>query len=277
MSPSRRSAKTTQLSVTTKGSDGDFRLYIFPVTTSSKPAVFTKFVIGGVSRKKGANTIATAAFGAKVAQQNKTLVDPKLKARVSHYVQLRSGGMSDREAAKRAKISMKLARRLDELGQGSTQVAQTLPVAQPSVLPVPVVPAPTRKSVAVRPDVTLEPPKVALVSVSSPAPVASPSPALSPTPDVKPKTEAQPPRHKPVKTSAKTKTINHQAYANALLKGLNKARLDGKIRYRSYQWYSVNSAIRALRWGDSLERAIGLSRLKRDRFMQLLNDGGMLF
>ncbi|NJM76758.1 MAG: hypothetical protein HC852_14430, partial [Acaryochloridaceae cyanobacterium RU_4_10] len=76
------SAKRTQLSVTTKGTDGDFHLYIFPVTTSSKPAIFTKFLIGGASRKRGANNIATAATGAKVAEQNKTLVDPKLKARV---------------------------------------------------------------------------------------------------------------------------------------------------------------------------------------------------
>lgn len=266
------SVRKTQLTVVTQDSDKQYRTYIFPVTPSSKPAIYTKFVVGGVTRKKSTGVITTTAFGVRQAENQRTLVDPALKGRVRRYLQLTQGGMSDRKAAKKAGISMSLARRLETLGQGSTQMAQALPVTQPSILPVPVVPV-LAKSVPVKP---LEPPKVAQVPVPSPVPVASPSPSPSLTPEAKPKTEAQPPRHKVVKTLAKTKTINHQTYANALLKGLTKARLDGKIRYRSNQWYSVNSAIRALRWGGSLERAIALSGMKRDRFMQLLSDGGLV-
>ena len=284
------SAKTTQLSVTTEGADGAFHLYIFPVTTSAKPAIFTKFLIGGVIRRKGSSSIATAAVGAKVAQQNRTLVDPRLKARVSHYVQLRSGGMSDLKAAKRAKISIALARRLDELGQSAPA-----PVA---VLPVPLSPsgavAPIESSkVAVVPPLPEQDGVVKPVQAipspdkSVPALVAPTNTQVGVLPDVQtPKKGITPPSiakrksvvfthrlNKP--TIAKVELINHQVYANALLRGLNKARLDGKIRYGSNRWYAVNGAVRLLRRGSSLGKAIAVSGMQRDGFMKLLSDGGI--
>jgi hypothetical protein len=289
------SAKITQLSVTTKGADGDFHLYIFPVTTSLKPAIFTKFLIGGVVRKRGSNTIATAAIGAKVAQQNRTLVDPQLRARVAHYVQLRSGGMSDRKAAKRARISIALARRLDELGQSA-------PVSAPvAVLPVPMNPSSTQAIDASKVAVVPPPPEPMLEvqpksdpkhkhkprrSEDEPVPEqgtavkpvqAIPSPdKTSPSLAVTTHGKSVVSIHRPNKpTIAKTKLINHQLYANALLRGLNKARLDGKIRYGSNRWYAVNGAVRLLRRGSSLGKAIAASGMKRDGFMKLLSDGGI--
>lgn len=312
------SAKTTQLSVTTEGADGAFHLYIFPVTTSAKPAIFTKFVIGGVIRRKGSSSIATAAVGAKVAQQNRTLVDPRLKARVSHYVQLRSGGMSDLKAAKRAKISIALARRLDELGKSAPAPVAVLPVplsASGAVAPiesskVAVVPPP-EPIVEVQPKSAPkhkhkprrsedgpapEPDEVVKTVQAIPSPDQSiPSPALvAPSntqvgvlPDVQtPKKDVTQPstaKRKSVvfthrlnqPTIAKVELINHQVYANALLRGLNKARLDGKIRYGSNRWYAVNGAVRLLRRGSSLGKAIAVSGMQRDGFMKLLSDGGI--
>jgi hypothetical protein len=265
------SAKTTQLSVTTKGSDGDFHLYIFPITTSSRPATFTKFVIGGVSRKKSANTIATAAFGAKVAQQNKTLVDPKLKARVSHYVQLRSGGMSDRKAAKRAKISMALAKRLDDLGQSPN------PIAQSPVLPVPsanIPKADTPKAEVPK----VEAPKVAEVKKLPTIDLTSPSQGYSALQRVDNSSPASTLASLPkpvVKTATAPAKFDGQIYASALLKGLNDARIKGHIPYRSVKWYRVNGSIRALKRGQSLNAAIRVSGLKEDRFMELLRVGGL--
>lgn len=75
---------------------------------------------------------------------------------------------------------------------------------------------------------------------------------------------------------AKVKLINHQTYANALSRGLNQARIDGKIRYGSSKWYSVNGAIRILRRGGSLSRAIAVSGTKPDEFKRLLRDGGLV-
>lgn len=302
------SAKTTQLSITTKGADGDFHLYIFPVTTSLKPAIFTKFLIGGVTRRKGSSSIASAAIGAKVAQQNKTLVDPQLKARVAHYVQLRSGGMSDRKAAKRARISVALARRLDDLGQSTPAPVAVLSVPiEPSKSAV--APAPLESNVEVQPksdpkpkhkhrrpedepapeqDAAIKPvqtipspdkPEPALVAATRAQLVVLPSaqtPKKSTTQPSRSKRKSVVSIHRPNQpTITKTKLINHQVYANALLRGLNKARLDGKIRYGSNRWYAVNGAVRLLRRGGSVERAIAASGMKRDGFMKLLSDGGI--
>jgi hypothetical protein len=248
------SAKTTQLSVTTKDADGDFHLYIFPVTTSSKPAIFTKFLIGGVTRRKGNNDSSTAALGVKIAEQNKTLVDPKLKGRVALYVKLRSGGMSDLKAAKRAQISRALAKRLDDLGQSAPSS-----VAQSPILSVPRIEIPKGQN-AVRPAISLAPPPQSDAVLR---PVDKPESPVRPLP-------------KPVaKTATAPKTLDGQAYAGALLKGLNAARLSGRIRYGSGGWYRVNGSIRALKRGRSLDAAIRVSGLKRDRFMQLLEAGGL--
>jgi hypothetical protein len=299
-------AKTTQLSVTTEGPEGDFHLYIFPVTTALKPAIYTKFLIGGVTRRRGFNTTATAAVGARVAEQNRTLVDPRLKARVSHYVQLRTVGMSDSRAAKKAGVSIALAKRLDELGQ-SAPSSITPPVA---VVPAPVVPTP----VVMSRSQSQTPSQVLRV----PSPVPNPVSEFQPQPKSAQKSQQKPrlfeygsqPAPKKLETvkpeqtvslnreqslwasaivvppgAAHTKqlssaiqqrkTVSNQAYANALMRGLNKARLDGNIRYGSNRWYLVNGAVRLLRRGSSLDKAIAASGMQRDKFMKLLSDGGM--
>jgi hypothetical protein len=248
------SAKTTQLSVTTKGMDGDFHLYIFPVTTATKPSTFTKFLIGGVTRKKGSNASTTAALGARMAAQNKTLVDPKLKSRVTLYVQLRAGGMSALKAARRAQISRALAKRLDDLGQSAPSS-----VAQSPILLVPPVEIPQGKDKrTTRPAISLTPPPQ---SDAVRPPVNKPFAAVASVPKPVIKTVSVP--------------FEGQVYAGALLKGVNKARLKGRIPYRSARWYRVNGSIRALKRGQSLNAAIRLSGLNREQFMQLLKDGGL--
>jgi hypothetical protein len=79
----------------------------------------------------------------------------------------------------------------------------------------------------------------------------------------------------PAAVKPKANAISRQTYANALVRGLNKARLDGKIRYGSNKWYAVNGAIRLLRSGASLDKAIAASGMQRDGFMKLLRDGGI--
>jgi hypothetical protein len=296
------SVQKTQLTVVTQDSDKGYHTYIFSVTPSIKPAIYTKFVVGGVSRMKLTGVLASASSGATQAQRQQTLVDPQLKGRVRKYLQLTQAGMSERKAAKRAGISMALVQRLAVLGQGSVQVAQSLPTAQPSLLPVPVGPVPTSRSVA--PTQPIEPPKMA--QVLTPASVPKPSskhkrksrhdkqalslkvvvqavvakvPERQPNPQSIALSDA---KAKPAATVvptklaiAKVKPINHQTYANALLRGLVKARIDGKIRYGSNKWYSVNNAIRILRRDGSLSRAISVSGMKKDGFMKLLSDGGL--
>jgi hypothetical protein len=247
--------KTTQLSVTTKDREGRFHLYIFPVTASSKPATYTKFLIGGVTRKRGSNTIATAVIGKQVAQQNKTLVDPKLKARVAHYVQLRSSGMSDRKAATKAKISMALAQKLDSLGE-SAPITQAVPVRQSVSIPVgpsPIVPIPKGKPQPPIETVPLPPSDPVSVTQVKPATTIASSPKIATAPQ----------------------KLDGQVYAGALLKGLNLQRLKGHIPYRSNKWYRVNGSIRALKRGKSLDYAIAISGLKKQRFLELLSDGGL--
>jgi hypothetical protein len=311
------SVKRTQLTVVTQDSDGQYRTYIFPVTPSAKPAVYTKFVVGGATstkRSRDGTGVATTAFGIRQAERQQTLVDPLLKGRVRKYLQLTQAGMSDRQAAKRAGISMALVQRLDALGQGSTAIAQSLPAPNPSVLPVPVAPAPIGRSVAGSSLSKLEPPKAAW----APFPASNPAPKLpfQPQPESKQKQKprlfehgAQPsspkgkdatpdqavalnPAPNPLLSSAiappeavrnrqlsasvrQKKTVSNQDYASALLRGLNKARLDGKIRYRSNQWYLVNGAIRMLKRGASLEKAISASGMHEESFKKLLSDGGI--
>jgi hypothetical protein len=294
-------AKTTQLSVTTEGPEGDFHLYIFPVTTALKPAVYTKFLIGGVTGRKGFNSIPTAAVGARVAEQNRTLVDPRLKARVSHYVQLRTVGMSDSRAAKKAGVSIALAKRLDELGQ-SAPSSITPPVA---VVPTPVV---MGRSQSQTPSQVLRVPSPVPNPVSEFQPQSKSAqksqqkprlfehgsqPAPKKLETVKPDRTVSLNREQSLWASAivvppgaahtkqlssaiqQRKTVSNQTYANALMRGLNKARLDGEIRYGSNKWYQVNGAVRLLRRGSSLDKAIAVSGMQRDKFMKLLSDGGM--
>ena len=295
--------KQTQLTVITQDSDKQYHTYIFPVTPSLKPAVYTKFVVGGETQNQGvrrgtgvvlttaSGSIQTTASGVRQAEQQRTLVDPQLKGRVRRYLQLTQAGMSDRQAAKKAGISMTLVERLSALGQGTVSVAQSVPTPKPSVLPVLVVPAPTPKAAVVKVPKRPKPSRDAQSVVAStgavtvkdegtktvfiivdrvPEPMWSSATSAS-TVVAQPQSQSQ--RIEPVVSA---KVPSHHDYANALLRGLNKARLDGKIRYGSRQWLSVNGAIRLLRRGASLDKAIAISGMQRDGFMKLLSAGGLV-
>jgi hypothetical protein len=308
--------KQTQLTVVTEDSDKQYHTYIFPVTPSPKPAMYTKFLVGGASRKQGVSNgsglVTTAVSGIRQAERQRTLVDPQLKGRVRRYLQLTQSGMSDRQAAKRSGVSMALVQRLAVLGQGSP-MGRSRPAPDPSVLPVPAPPTPTRKLLVVDSLKGLESPGGA--EATSPAP--NPAPAFQSQTKREPKPKHEPrlfehgPQPTPKKVEGKptsTATIDRepkplwssvivpsgvvranrlspsvqlkrmglkQDYANALQRGLNKARIDGKIRYGSNKWYQLNGAIRLLRRGSSLDKAISASGMQRDGFMKLLSDGGI--
>jgi hypothetical protein len=95
-----------------------------------------------------------------------------------------------------------------------------------------------------------------------------------PEPTPEPIALAQPPAA-PALPIVKAKAISRHDYANALQLGLVKARQNREIRYGSSRWYRVNGAIRLLRRGGSLEKAIAVSGMKKDGFMKLLSAGGM--
>jgi hypothetical protein len=104
-------------------------------------------------------------------------------------------------------------------------------------------------------------------------------PTISPV-EVKPVPKSEPialvqPPVAPALPMVKPKAISRHDYANALQLGLVKARQNREIRYGSSPWYRVNGAIRLLRRGGSVEKAISVSGLKKDGFMKLLSAGGM--
>ena len=306
----------TQLTVVTQDAQKQYHTYIFSVLPSSKPAIYTKFVIGGETQtqKRGgftdasnvSNVLSSTATGIRQAEQQRTLVDPALKGRVRKYLQLTQGGMPQRKAAKKAGVSMALVQRLDELGQSAATVVQSAsgptPLAVPvppvvsrsaarsgseiTALVVPVAPVVTSPIASKTPKPAVKPPKVAKVKSSKAGkqPLVQttqvivyarpPEPNWTPVVDLAEVTPTEPsPSVSAVKTP-KAK-VTHHDYANALVRGLNKARLEGKIRYGSRQWYSVNGAVRLLRRGSSLDKAMTVSGLERDNFMRLLRDGGM--
>lgn len=105
-------------------------------------------------------------------------------------------------------------------------------------------------------------------------------PTISPI-EVKPVPKSEPialvqPPVAPALPMVKPKAISRHDYANALQLGLVKARQNREIRYGSSRWYRVNGAIRLLRRGGSVEKAISVSGLKKDGFMKLLSAGGMV-
>jgi hypothetical protein len=206
-----------------------------------------------------------------VAEQNNTLVDPKLKARVSHYVQLRSSGMSDRKAAKRAKISMALAKRLDDLGHS----APTPQTAQQSIERIPVSIAPVVKTQNIA---LARPPQP--YSELAPKPVEAKLTIAEARPIENKVFEAKPIEVKPTEKSKEVAKVapaefDGQRYASALMVGLNKDRLSGHIPYKSASWYRINGSIRALKRGQSLKQAIRISGMKETRFNELLRSGGI--
>jgi hypothetical protein len=260
-----------------------------------------------------ASTAPTAvALGAKVAASESQLVDPLLKGRVRQYLQLTNGGMSSKRAARKAGISMALVARLDSLGQSaiasrpseSTQ-ANVPPQPEVSIIPVPAPPslkrAPSRfaqrpfpkpkkvivkrktvtPTVAVLPDeVKTETPESVIFSSAKSqifwsTPTFEAKPTVSHTePIPEPIALAQPPEA-PALPMVKAKAVTRHDYANALQLGLTKARQNREIRYGSSRWYQVNGAIRLLRRGGSLEKAIAVSGMKKEGFMKLLSAGGM--
>jgi hypothetical protein len=140
------SVKTTQLTVLTTDSSGQWNSYIFSVTPSVKPSVYTKYVIGGRTPKTHTLDFASAALGARQAQKQSLLVDPALKGRVKTFLRLTQAGTNEKVAAKKAGISMSLVTKLESLGQ--ERVAQgggTLPVADASAIAPTALPEPLPK------------------------------------------------------------------------------------------------------------------------------------
>ena len=297
--PDVPSVSKTQLTVVTQDSDKQYHTYIFSVLPSVKPATYTKFVIGGEvqHQKRGgftdasnvSNVLSSAARGIRQAEQQQTLVDPQLKGRVREYLQLTQSGLPQRKAAHKAGVSMALVQRLAALGQSSTPLA---------VSPVPVVSRPAPRSA---PDLTAVVVPVAPVA-SRPVAQQIPKPIVKPSQVVKVKlikaakqqlvqtviVYARPPEPSwtpvvdlakavPIERSPSTPKakVTHQDYATALMRGLNKARIDGRIAYGSKRWLSVNGSLRLLRRGVSLDKAIAVSGLTPDKFMELLSDGGL--
>ena len=144
-------ARSTQLTVMTSDESGQWNSYIFSVTPSTKPSVYTKYLIGGHLTPSRSNDLSAAAYGVRQAQQRGLLADPALKGRILTYLRLKQTGISDRVAAKKAGVSMALVSRLNTLGQST--LAQ-VPIPQPIAL---ATPAPTVAPIAKSPNGAISP------------------------------------------------------------------------------------------------------------------------
>jgi hypothetical protein len=310
-------AKTTQLTVLTRDALGEWSTYIFPVKPSTKPADITKFVIGGTDAPAGRGServdFAVAALGARQAQSQQVLVDPRLKGRVRTYLQLVQGGVPTRKAAQKAKISKDLVARLTQLGnqrvaqlESQAKVARSVqlptaptspdtPIAVPEVPKIdplnppiafapPSVPWSKQFSIKLPPAQSAPDKSVVEVQPNLSAPVPSPieaqpsplpTPGLEPPPLTRP-VEVSPPKPVAAKAAVKVATTKSQSltYAAALQRGLIQARLDKRVSYGSWKWNQVNTAIRSLRYGDNLDRAITLSNLPAEAIKAMIRDGG---
>ena len=298
------SVKATLLTVETLSKSNLWHSYIFPVTTSSAndPATINKVVIGDVpprrpSRLGGASarkvefdrseqsepSYAMVALGVRQAEQQHLLVDPTLKGRVQNFLQLIKTGMSSQSASVKAGVSLDLVQHLQDLGQQRVKALTTQAVSADQAVP--------NSSEVKKPKKRKENKKRSNSVTPSPLPsdadllksaVSSAVTAPSSSPVIVYNTPPEPDYQKPPveNSSAKITTqineaFDNKTYANALVRGLNKARLDGKIRYGSKQWYSLNGAVRLLRRGSSLDKAIAASGMEPKGFMQLLSDGGL--
>ena len=300
------SVKATLLTVETLDKLGGWHSYIFPVTTSSAndPATINKVLIGGElpsrhpSRLRGDSaskdvgdsdqaepSYAVVALGMRQAEQQHLLVDPTLKGRLQTYLQLINAGMSSQLASTKAGVSADLVQHLKDLGRQrvkeltAQQAISTEQVPRNSETAKPKKhkekkkknPSDAVQSTSLPSDTDLL--KSAASSDSSALPNSTTAIAYNKPPE--------PNYEKPLIQNASaavatriTGPVDKMAYANALVRGLNKARLDGKIRYGSKQWRLVNGAVRLLRRGSSLDKAIAVSGMKHEGFMKLLSDGG---
>ena len=200
------SVKTTQLTVLTTDSSGQWNSYIFSVTPSVKPSVYTKYVIGGRTHKTHTLDFASAALGARQAQEHNLLVDPALKGRVKTFLRLTQAGTSEKVAAKKAGISMSLVTKLESLGQ--ERVAQgggTLPVADASAnAPTEPLPKPKHHHTRKR-EIVHEKPHSQTISQNTPAPKPEPI-APAPAAQAQSKSEAVAPTIAQTTPEAKLKS-----------------------------------------------------------------------
>jgi hypothetical protein len=296
-------AKTTQLTVLTRDTSGEWSTYIFPVTPSTKPADITKFVIGGTTTPTGKGServdFAVAALGARQAQSQQVLVDPKLKGRVRTYLQLVQGGVPTRKAAQKAKISKDLVARLTQLGnqrvaqlEAQAKVARSVqPSPAPATPDTPIAVPDVPKIDLLNPQIAFAPPPVPwhtpfTVKLPEPTPKAvQPSPPQKPIPTSISEPSVPSPAPKPIQVSPTTPVVSKPlskvgtqseslAYATALQRGLIQARLDKRVSCGSWKWNQVNTAIRSLRYGDKLDRAIALSNLPAETIKAMIRSGG---
>lgn len=123
--PDIPAAKTTMLSVETTDSQGQYYSYPFSVTIGEGRSLTSKILIEDDSSNNffeqtilTHNTAAaTTTLGLEEAESKSFLVDPQLKERIRHYIQLIKAGTSSNIAAHKAGISPQLITRLAQLGQ----------------------------------------------------------------------------------------------------------------------------------------------------------------
>jgi hypothetical protein len=234
--------KTTQLTVLTRDKSGQSNTYIFPVTVSSKPSPYNKFVIGSSRSIKSNGAIGSVNVAAGVArmESNKTLVDPQLKGRASKFVQLVEQGVPARRAAIKAGISSDLRKRIEM--ESSVQLKAEKQF-RGALLSVPDAPIPVRQ----QSDQVLVPPhqempkktkrKAKQVVLKSDKPLP-PSMISSATVAVLPKAKV----FVPTRYKSLTAHVLANAISNGLIVAYNKN--DSSITSKRYKF---NTAIRKFR------------------------------
>jgi hypothetical protein len=262
-------SKTTKLSVFTEDISKDTELYEFQITLSQKPTAYTKYVIGGVDRKRvsalSSQPASSFQNGIRAAQRSRLIVDPMLMGRLKKYQKYIDQGDSPRKAARKAKISLEVANRIGQMGASSpTTAAVTANTAFPPQVIVPSLPK--VKSKPQMPSQVWLPPAPS-VNFSRNEVLFSPAPAV---PAISSSRITNLPSVKPKPATAYLaplgKVLSNYLMANKISLGLAVATSKGDASVTSYR-YSLNNAIRYLRRQKStldVSGSIGVVAKKAD-------------
>jgi hypothetical protein len=268
----------TSLTVVTRDKSGKYHTFVFPLKLGSGKARYNKLVIrkrglqsmpvGQLARDSNVEslTIAQLQRGIARAKKRRNLVDPQMKRRINSFLGELRAGEDLETAAQKAGVSLRTVEWLAKMGGKAPIVSR----AASKILPVPVesLPLETESLTAKR---LPPPPEVASIShkldTASNLDVPSAQKVATTTASLSDPGEEQ-------KAEVPSKSVSSAQLANRLQVGLAIAGRKKKISNGSSLWYQVNTAIRTLRSGATLEKAAQKSGVPSTKISELVKLGG---
>ena len=276
--PNIPKTSATALTVVTREANGKYHTFVFPLRLGSGRARYNKLVI----RKRGLQSITDSQLvqnskedtlslaqlqrGIARAKKRRTLVDPKMKSRINNFLSNLRDGEDLESAAQKAGVSMRTVEWLAKMGAKAPLVAK-----DSKVLPVPPESLPPRDGLSL--DTKLPPPPER-EPIAQKVDTNTDSIVESKPKDV---VSNSVPGKKGGEVSSiedSTQPVNPIQMANRLQVGLAIAGRNKKISNGSPLWYQVNTAIRTLRSGATLEKAAQKSGVPQTKISELVKLGG---